>query len=110
MKLDDKVQLEIDLSTLAILISGLYISFTGISSEAIPPSLFIEVAEQVSQYLPKWDYSVISLEEWIKTSLIIAPNILFSEEELEEYKNNEIFLERRLGNVVLIATGGINFE
>ena len=107
MNLNDKVQLNIDLGTLSILISGLYISYSGISSEAIPPSLFIEVAEKLSEYLPNWDYEKISFEKWIETSLIIAPKILFSEEELENCKNNEIFIERQLGNVVLIATGGI---
>lgn len=100
--LNDVVSIELTIGTLAVLISGLYISNAGISIEAIPSSMFIEIAETLSEHLPLKD---ILLENWIKDYLIVAPRELFSEEELEEYKSNKIFIERKLGNVTLIATG-----
>ena len=108
MNIEDKVNVEIEVGTLAVLISGLYITYTGISIEAIPTSLFMEVAERVAEYLPNWDYSVMTFEEWIANNLMIYPAMLFSEEELKEYESNAIFIKRQLGNVELIATAEVN--
>ena len=108
MELNDSVNLNLELGTLAVLISGLYIHNTGVPAEAIPPSMFIELAEQVSTYLPNWDYSKLTLEKWIEEYLIIAPKELFSESELDEMRSDDIFIERELGNAVLIAGARVN--
>ena len=106
MSLTDKVTIELEVGTLSVLISGLYVSYTGIHVNAIPVSMYMEVAEKVAEYLPQWDYSRLSLEDWIRTSLIIAPKELFSEEELDYYKDNNLFLiQRIMGNAIIIATG-----
>lgn len=105
MNLNDKISVELSIGTLAVLISGLYIANTGINIEAVPSSLFIEIAEQIAPYLSKWDYDNISFEDWINYNLLIIPKQLCSDDELESFKNNDFYIERRLGNVTLIATG-----
>lgn len=102
MNLGDTISVDMTVGTLSVMIGGLYVGHTGISMEAIPSSMFIEVAETLTNYLPLKD---ILVEDWIKNFLIIAPRELFSEDELEAYRNNEIFIERKLGNATLIATG-----
>lgn len=111
MNLDDVVPVKITVGTLSVLLTGLYVSNTGIMIEAIPSSFFIEVGEVVAEFLPTWDYSKLSFEDWIRNFLIIAPKELFSESELEEYQNeNELYIERRLGNVMLVATAKIKVD
>ena len=103
--LNDKISIKIEVGTLAVLISGMYISSSGVPIEAIPASLFIEIAEQLVEHLPKWDYDKISLEEWVANCLIIAPKVMFSEDEILSYqKMNLFFIERKNGNATLIAT------
>ena len=104
MNINDKVQIEVDVGTLATLIAGLYVSYSAIDVNAIPSSLFIEIAERVAEYLPSWDYEKISFEDWIKYNLLIMPTAMFDGRELAEMEENDIFIERRLGNVTLIAT------
>ena len=99
-KMDRIVTVDMSIGTLAVLISGLYIHQTGISVEAIPSSLYIELAEKLSEFLP------LNIDEFIQ-KLIIAPKELFTEQELVDYENNAIFIKRRLGNATLIATAKI---
>ena len=98
--MDRIVTVDMSLGSLAVLISGLYIHNTGISIEAIPSSLFIELAEQLIEYLP------FNVDTFVD-GLMIAPLELFSMEELDEYKSNPIYIERRLGNATLIATAKV---
>ena len=99
--MDRIVTVDMSVGTLAVLISGLYIHDTMLSVNAIPSSLFIEVAELLVPYLP------LNVDEFIR-ELIIAPKQLFSDEELLDYeKNNKIFIERQFGNAVLIATAKV---
>ena len=107
MSINDKVPIEIEIGTLSILIAGLYTGHTGVNIHAIPSSLYIEVAEKVSEYLSSWDYNKISFEDWIRYNLIIAPKELFNEVELNEYQGDDIYIERRIGNATLIATARI---
>lgn len=98
--MDNVVNVDMSLGSLAVLISGLYIHNTGISIEAIPTSLFIEIAEIIQDYLP------FNVDDFVNT-LIIAPKPLFTEEELMDCQKNELYIERQLGNAVLIATGKV---
>ena len=105
VSLDDKVNLEITVTTLSVLLAGLYVAYTYVDINAIPSSLFIEVAERLVPYLEQWDYSKISFEDWIRTSLVIAPMEMFTPSELDELKEADIYFERKLGNAVLIVSG-----
>ena len=107
MNLSDKISVELEIGTITILLSGLYVHYSGVDVSAIPPSLFIEVSEKLIPYLREWDYDKISFEEWIKQYLVIAPLELFNSSELEELREAEIYFERRLGNVTLIVSGMI---
>lgn len=99
--MDRIVNIDMSVGTLAVLISGLYAVNTGVPIEAIPSSLYVEIAEALISYLP------LNIDEFIR-GLIIAPVELFTEEELSDYQeNNEIYLERRLGNATLIATAKV---
>ena len=95
--MDNIVTIDISIGSLAILISGLYVSISGVSIEAIPSSLYIEIAEKLSEYLP------INIDDFVR-GLIIAPKELFTDDELVNIKDNPIYIERRLGNATLIAT------
>ena len=107
MSLTDKISIKLEVGTISILLSGLYIYYTGVNGNAIPPSLYVEVAEELVPYLKEWDYDKVSFEEWIRTSLIIAPKVMFDDEELKEMSQAEIFLERRYGNADLVVCGRI---
>lgn len=104
MDLEDKISIKIEMGTLATLIAGLYCTSAVLDPIAIPTSLYIELAEKLVPLLGKWDYSKISLEEWIEKCLIIAPYELFTSDEIEEFKKNELYIERMNGNALLIAT------
>jgi hypothetical protein len=110
MNLTDKVSIKLELGSLATLIAGLYVAHTNIQIEAVPSSLFIEIAEQLSEYLPSWRYDELSLEDWIKYELVIMPIDYFNEVELNELRNATIYLERRLGNATLVASAMIPWE
>ena len=99
--MDKVINVDMSLSSLAVLISGLYTYSTGIAIEAVPSSLYIEIAEKLYDC-----EKPVNVDLFIR-ELIIAPIELFTETELEEYKNNDLFIERKLGNAVLIATGKI---
>lgn len=101
------INLKLNLNTFSTLIAGLYCTYTSIDPRAVPTSLYIELAEKLEPYMENWDYEKQSFEDWITHNLLIAPMELFSESELNECKNNAIYIERQLGNVVLIATGDI---
>lgn len=105
--LNERIVVEINVATLGSLIAGLYTTFTEVSLFGIPSEMFIEVAHELLPYLRKWDYTKLSLESFIKDSLLIYPIEMFSQLEYDEAKNNDIFIERRYGNATLIATANI---
>ena len=110
MDLSRTVEVQMNLGTLSTLIAGLYVSYSAINIEAVPSSLFIEIAERLAEYLPNWHYDEISFEDWIKYELIIMPKEFFSEVEVNQMKKSKIYIERRLGNVTLIASANISWE
>ena len=101
------IDIKIEVPTLASLIAGLYCLNASVDPVAIPVSLYLELAEKLLPYLETWDYSKISFEDWLRTSLLIAPKIVFGEEDLKEFQSNEIYFERENGNVILICTAGM---
>ena len=105
--LSDQVEIQIEVGTLATLIAGLYCTFATIDPLAIPTSVYIELCEKLVPYLQNWNYEKWSIEQWIQSSLLIAPRDFFTEEELEQFKSNEIFFERLNGRVILVVTAEV---
>ena len=101
--LKDKIELKIELGTLATLLSGLYSFYSTVNPSAIPTSLYIELAEKLIPYLKNWDYDKLSFEDWVKYTLLIVPMPLI-EDEINEYRENELYFERECGNIVLVVT------
>ena len=97
-----------NIDSLTGLLAGLYTHYSEVRVEAIPSSLYYELAEKLAAYLPFWDYDKCSLEDWIKTMLLILPKVMIPESDLEYMKaNNQIYIERWEGNVVLICSAPV---
>jgi len=101
MGLDDKVNVEISIGSLASLIAGWYVMNANIDLNAIPSEVFIFTAQRLVPYLKDWDYERISLEDWINDSLIIIPKILVD----DDLKDSDIYFEYPNGNVILVVSG-----
>lgn len=99
------VQIEIDESTFATLIAGLYVSFTGAEISAIPPHFWLGIANELSKYMDYWKYDVMSLEEWIGNHLIVTVEEILSPEEIQQFENFPIFIRIGNGNATLIGAG-----
>ena len=104
IQLNDLVPIKIEVSTLATLIAGIYCTVSSVDPMAIPSSIYIELAEKLVPHLNNWDYDKLTFEQWIGTHLLIIPKALCSEEDIEELKNNKVYLERENGNAILIVT------
>ena len=103
-----KVLLELNLDTLTMLINGLYITYNQTHVDAIPSSMFLELAEKLVHFLNRWNYNALSFEQWLKSYLVILPKELFPESEYMYAKtHNQIFIERMMGNATLICTAPI---
>ena len=87
--------------TLAVLIAGLYTSFSDINPMAIPQSLWLEIAEKLEPHLENWDYGKISFEDWIKYNLFIYPTMALDDDTLKDIKETTEYFERVNGNVLL---------
>ena len=102
------VKVELNTSTLAVLIAGLYCTYNSVESIAIPESVFMSIAEKLEYFLPEWDYNIISFEEWIKTCLLILPKIMIDEADIEEMQSSTLYWEYPNGNVILVISMDIN--
>lgn len=100
------INIQLEKSTLAGLISGLYCAFNNVNVMAIPESLWIEIAEKLEYFISDdlWDFSKMSFEEWVKTGLFIYPKEMIPESDLEEMKGSTLYWERLTGNVVLAVS------
>ena len=107
VSLKDKITIQVEVGTFATLIAGIYCMYASVDPIAIPTSVYIELCEKLLPFLENWNYEKWSLEQWIQTSLLIAPKEFFSETELEELKNNEIYFERENGRIILVVTAGV---
>lgn len=101
--LTDRVSIDIQVGTLATLLSGLYCVYSSTDPMAVPTSLYIELAEKLIPYLADWDYDKLSFEDWVKYNLLIIPKVMV-ESELDDLKENELYFERVTGNIVLVVT------
>lgn len=101
------VKIEIDTTTFATLLAGLYTSYKGIDVIAVPSHFWLGLAETMIPYMEKWDYDVLLLEEWINKYLIITLKEILTEEEIEEFKNYPIYIEVGNGNATLVGAGDL---
>lgn len=104
MNIDEKIDVRIELSTLASVIAGLYCMYNNLDPIAVPESVWLMIAEKITPYLKSWDYSTLSFEDFLKYYIMIIPYDLCSDEDLEILKNNEGYFEVMNGNVKLIIT------
>ena len=95
------VKVDLELTTLSVLVAGVYCTSHGVDSLAIPQSVWVAVAEKLEFFLPSWDYDVISFEDWIDKCLMIYPKPLLSDELIEEMQSSTLYWEYPNGNVVL---------
>lgn len=102
------VKVELETSTLAVLLAGLYCTFHEVNSLAIPESLYLSIAEKLEYFLPDWDYTKISFEDWVKYELTILPKAMLSDEDLEYLMNNTLYWETMNGNALLVVSMNIN--
>lgn len=98
------VKVELHTTTLAVLVSGLYCSSHNIDAMAIPQSVWIAVAEKLEYFLPDWNYSIISFEEWVDTHLMIIPKVLLTDEDVEEMQKTTLYWEYPNGNMILVIS------
>ena len=87
--------------TLAVLIAGLYVTFSDLNPVAVPQSLWLEIAERLEPYLDEWDYEKLSFEDWVKYNLFIYPTMALDEDTLKDIKETTQYFERVNGNVLL---------
>ena len=99
---------KLETSTLSVLIAGLYCTYNEVNSIAIPESVWMYVAEQLENFLPKWNYNVISFEDWIKYSLTILPKPLLDDVDIKHLMENTLYSEINNGNVVLVVSMDVN--
>lgn len=105
---NNKVMVQVNMDTFTVLLAGMYSHYAQTRIEGIPLSLFFELAEKLYPYMSQWDYERISLEEWVKTMLLILPKVMIPEEDLNYMKtNNEIYMERWNGNVKLVCSAPV---
>ena len=102
------VKVELEPSTLSVLIAGLYCTYNEVNSIAIPESVFLSIAEKLEYFLTLWDYDVISFEDWIKNCLLIYPKEMFAEEEIQQLQKNTLYWEYPNGNVILFISMDIS--
>ena len=102
------MKIELDKSTIAVLLAGLYTVNTGVNPIAIPESLWLDIVKILSPYLETWDYKKMSFEEFVRQNLLIIPKQLCTEEDIDYYKQNTVYFEYPNGNVVLVVTFNID--
>ena len=102
------VKIELETSTLAVLIAGMYCAYNEVNSIAIPESIWLGVAEKLEFFVPNWDYEKLSFEDWVKNCLLIYPKVLVDEEDIEYYKENSLYWEVPNGNMILMISMNIS--
>ena len=101
------VTIQVDDTSFAALLSGLYISSHDTNILAIPEFVWLMIASELKQYMSTWMYEVQSLEDWISNSLLITVKEVLSDDELKELSEYPIYLEIGNGNATLLIAGDI---
>ena len=100
------VKVELETSTLAVLLAGLYCTYHEVNSVAIPESVYLSVAEKIEYFIGNelWDFTKISFEEWVQYHLMIYPKALFTEEQIKDLQKNSLYWEVPNGNAILVVS------
>lgn len=98
------VKVELQTSTLAVLIAGMYCTSHEVNSLAIPESIWLNIAERLEFFIPNWNYDVISFEDWVNNFLTIYPKEMLSDEDIKYMQENTLYSELPNGNVVLVVS------
>lgn len=98
------MKVDLDTSTIAVLVSGLYCVESNIDAMAVPQSVWIAIAEKLEYFLPNWNYESISFEEWVRKCLFIVPKILLTEDDIEDMKKSTLYWEFPNGNMMLVIS------
>lgn len=98
------VNVELETSTLSVLIAGLYCTTHNVDVLAIPESIYLGVAEKLEFFLMNWNYDVISFEDWIKHCLLIYPKEMLPDDDLKELQENTLYWETPVGNAILFVS------
>lgn len=98
------MKVDLETNTLAVLIAGLYCTSHNTNALAVPQSVYLQIAEKLEYFLPYWDYSKITFEEWIDTHLLIYPKVLISDDELNDLRENTLYWEQSNGNAILVIS------
>ena len=101
------VKIDIDITTFATLLAGLYISYKGADINTIPTVFWLQLATELAEHMPTWKYDVQTLEDWIANYLIITVKEILTESEIEEMKAYPIYVELGNGNATLIGAGDL---
>ena len=103
------VKIDLHLTTLTVLIAGLYCMYSGTNSMAVPESVYYEIAEKLEPYLNDWDYERISFEDWIRDCLLILPRVMLDDDTVNEMITDGLYWERENGNIILsISMSGLD--
>ena len=98
------MKVDLETTTLAVLISGLYCVNHNVDAIAIPESIWLAIAEKLEHFAPNWDFNVISFEKWVDTCLFICPKILLDEDTTKELQETTLYWEADNGNIVLVVS------
>ena len=98
------MMINLNTTTLSVLIAGLYCTEHEVNSLAIPQSVWLSIAEKLEYFLPTWDYNRISFEEWVDTCLMILPKVMLAPSNIEDLQNSTLYWEVPNGNAVLVIS------
>ena len=96
--------------TFSTLLAGLYVTFHDANVYTIPAYAWMMLSESLAPYLERWKYEVMSLEDWMGSSLLITAKEICTPKEIQEFQKNTIYLELMNGNMTLLITGDILWE
>lgn len=94
-------KIELETTTLSVLIAGIYCSLHDVNSIAVPESVWLSVAEKLEVFMPNWDFTKISFEQWIHNCLLIYPKPMLDEEDIKYMEENTLYWEVPNGNIIL---------
>ena len=100
------VKIEVETSTLAVLIAGLYSTRYNVNAMAIPESVYLSIAERLEYFIGNglWDFTRISFEQWVDTCLLIYPKVMIDDADLKEMQKTTLYWEVPNGNAILVVS------
>lgn len=104
------IDVKLTTESFASILSGVYVMTHEVDGLAIPAAVWMNLATQLSAYIPNWQYEIQTIESWVSTSLLITPLEILTVEDMRKMKDYNIYFEFPNGNVTLIIAGDIVWE